>query len=440
MNFTVEDISSVKKKVIFEIPAEQAAQALDEAYNDLKKTAKIKGFRPGKVPRSVLEHRYAREMKKDVGGSLIQSSWLDFAKESQLAILGMPEIDPGDFDDTGAFKYSATIEVAPQIADIDFKGMHLTQNVYRIPNEMIARQLEAQQRFQADKKPLEEKRPLQSGDLALVDYEGFKDGEAFAGTPRSAGATLRVGAGQILPDFDHQLLGMQAGETREITITFPDEYGKLELAGQQITFQVTLHDILEEILPPIDDAFAKKLGNYESLEALKKSIADDLQARYTQRSQQELHEEVFETLLARTDFEVPEVLIKIEQDNIVRDFVRFFEMQNVSMEERGLNPDQFGGKYRDVAEKQARRHLILDKLAHQENLTVPDDMLEQEYVKISHSNQSSLEDIKTFFSNNPEKLAGLKQTLLENEALQRVINAGKIDKVESDAVIDGPGA
>lgn len=428
MNFTVENINSVKKKVVVEIPANEAARALDEAYNELKGSVTIKGFRPGKVPRAVLERRYGKNIQQEVGSKLLQDSWVDFVRENQLAMAGPPEINLGGFDASGAYTYSAVIEVFPEIADIDLKSLELIKPIYQVTEAEVEKQLETQQQFLAEKRPLAVPRPVASNDLILLDYEGFKDGQPFSGTPKLSNDTLRVGRSRILPDFDHQLLGMEPGSTREITVNFPEEYPKSEMAGQQITFQVTLHHILEEILPPLDDAFARQLGDYATLEELKEAIRKDLQAGYEQRSEQELQEAAHQALLDRVQFDVPEALIKAELEFISQDIQKMFKFQNLS-EEQGPTPEMVEQRYRGLAEKQARRHLILKKIIEQEKLTLPDEALEKAYQDIHAMNQKPLDEIRAFFTSNSDKAESLKYTLLEKEALQKVIQISAVKQV-----------
>ena len=182
MQVTVEDLSSVKKVLHIEIPEDKVVSELDASYKNLKKTAKVKGFRPGKTPRSVLERMYKKDVLADVSSRLIQDSFLDALKETELNIVGNPKLDPPGLEEKGPYKYDATIEVRPEIEDIDFKGLALKKTLYKISDEEINAQLKMLQKSLAQQKTVEEDRPIKEDDFALIDYEGFKDGKPYAET------------------------------------------------------------------------------------------------------------------------------------------------------------------------------------------------------------------------------------------------------------------
>ena len=297
MQVTVEDVSSIKKVMHIEIPQAEVVRELDKAYKDLKKNAKIKGFRPGKAPRSVLERMFKKDVQADVSSRLIQSSFSDAIRETELKIVGYPQLDPPEMDGGAPYRYSATVEIAPQIADIDFKGLELERTNYTISDEEINAQLTMLQKNLAKLNPVKEDRGLQIGDYALIDYEGFKDGKPFEATARTQDFTLKIGDGVILPEFDEQLIDLKAGAVKEFTITFPEDYFNAQLAGQVVDFKVTFNDIRNEVLPEIDDELAKKLGKYDSLEDLKEAISDNLRQGYDKRIEQELNEQIFNKLL-----------------------------------------------------------------------------------------------------------------------------------------------
>ena len=198
MQVTVEDISSVKKTLHVEIPREDVVREIDKAYDEIKKSAKIKGFRPGKVPRSVLEKMFRKDVLADVSSRLIQSSFIDAVKEKDLRVVGRPQLDPPEIDISQPYKYAATVEVTPPIADIDLKGMQLKRSVYAVSETEVDAQLKMLQKNLARLEKIADNRPVSDGDHLLVDFEGFKDGRPFAGTPKTENFTLKVGAGAVL--------------------------------------------------------------------------------------------------------------------------------------------------------------------------------------------------------------------------------------------------
>jgi len=436
MKFTVEDVNTVKKILHIEIPKEDVAIELDEAYKNLKKGAKVKGFRPGKAPRSVLERLYKKDVNGNVSSKLIQDSIIDAIKEAELKIIGNPIVDPPELNGNESYKYDATIEVNPEIEKIDFKGLNLKRTLYKVSDEEVDAQLKMLQKNLAQKKPIEKDRPVQDGDFVVIDYEGFNDGKPFAETQKTNDFIIKVGEGHISKDFDSGLVGMKPEENKEIKVNFPKDYFNDKLANLEITFHVKLKEIREEVLPEIDDEFAKNLGKYKTLSSLKKEITDNLKKGYAKRVEQELNEQIFTALIEKTDFEVPEVLVNYELDNIIEEAERSFAFYNKSMEEHGITRETISEEYRDTAEKQVRRHLILNKVIQQENMTLPDKDLDAGYEEMSQNFQQPIEEIKNFYNQNKDKLEFFKQTLLEKNAITLIIDNSLIEDKEPDAKQD----
>jgi trigger factor len=433
MEFTVKDESSVKKTFHVEIPREEVRRELDKAYNELKKSVKLKGFRPGKVPRSVLEQRFGKEVRSDVSMRLIQSSMADAIKQSELNIVSQPQVDPPELDISTAYAYDATVEISPQIEDLDFKGLELKRPAYRVTEKEIDAQIKSLQKSLAQHQKISEQRPAQDGDIVLIDYEGFKDGQPFAGIGKSENFTLKIGAEAISKNFDEALIGMTPGDTREIEVSFPDDFGNQDLAGQDTTFKVALNEIREELLPPIDDELARKAGPYENLTELRQQIRQNLEQGYAKRVEQELNEQIFSQLLEKSDFEVPDSVVEAELEGIIEEAERSFSYRNTSMEELGLTRESIAEKYQDTAVKQVKRHYILSKIVDQEHLELSDRELDEGFNEMAQNFNHPVEEIKGFYNQNQDKLALFKHTLLEKKAIKLIIDSSKISDVEPES-------
>jgi len=432
MQVTVEDLSTVKKVLHIEIPQKVVVGELDKAYKDLKKNAKVKGFRPGKTPRTVLERLYKKDVNADVSSKLIQKSLIDALKEAELNIVGRPEVEPPIADGKGPYKYDATVEIEPEIETVEFKGLTLKKNLYKVSAEEMDAQLKMLQKNLAQQKTLEEDRPAREGDFVLVDYEGFKDGKPFAETQKTENFTLKIGDGPILKEFDEQLIGMSAGETREVKVHFPEDYFNNKVAGLEVTFNVKLNGIREVVLPTIDDEFAKDLGQYETLKQLKDEIRNNLIKGYEKRSEQEVQEQVFTALFEKVNFEVPDSLIDFELGGIIEEVERTLTYHGSSLEERSLTKEDLAEKYRDTAEKQVRRRLILKKIVKQENLTLSDEDLENGYKDMAKAFNRPVEEIKNFYEQKGSNIEVFKTSLLEKKALKLIIENSSQEIVEPE--------
>jgi len=432
MNFSVEDQSAVKKKLTIEVPQEDVTRELDNAYKELKKNAKVKGFRPGKTPRSVLERLYGKDVRVDVSSRLIQDSFIEVLKESEMNVVGMPDIDPPELKAGEAFTFVATVEVNPELENYKIDGFQLKKTLYRATDEEVDAQLQMLRNNLARMVPIEEDRPVADGDYVVVDYEGLKDGKPFAETQRTENFSMKIGDGMIHPDIDAGLVGLKAGESTEVSVQFADDYFNEKLAGLAITFLIDLKEIREQHLPEIDDEMAKRLGQFESLDDLKAKINENLAMGYTKRQEQELNEQVFAALLDQQEFEVPESMVAHELENIVAEAKQKFAYHNTSMEELGLDDEQLNTNYRETAVNQVRRHMILGKIISQESLAISDEELENGYQEMADSFNQPVDVIKQFYAQNPERIDVFKHALLEKQAIKLIMDKSSIEEVEPE--------
>lgn len=432
MQITVENVSSVKKILNIEIPEEKVARELDNAYKNLKKTAKVKGFRPGKAPRTVLERLFKKDIHNDVSSKLLQDSFMEALKDNDLNIVGNPKIDPSELDEKGPFRYVATVEIKPEIEAINFKGLTLKKALYRITDEEMDAQLKMLQKNMARQNPITEDRGVLENDFVLIDYEGFKDGKPFEETQKTENYTLKVGQGQILKTFDEELVGMKPGDNREIKVKFPEDFSNEKLANFEITFQVTLHAIKEEVLPEIDDEFAKQFGQYETLDDLKNAITENLNQGYAKRVEQEMNEQIFTTLIEKTEFELPDSMVDYELEGIIEEVERSLAYHNKSLEDQGLSREILLEKHRETAEKKVRRHLILGKIIEQENITLSDEELENGFAEMAKAVNQPVEEIKNYYKQNDENLEVFKHTLLEKQTIKLIIENSTIEEEEPE--------
>ena len=433
MPFKVEDVSSVKKTLHIEIPQDEVARELDKAYNQLKKSAKVKGFRPGKVPRSVLERMFKKDVHADVSSRLIQSSFIDAIKQTELNIVGNPELDPPELVADRPYKFDATVEITPEIDDIDFKGLKLKRTLYAASDDEVGIQLKSLQKGMAQQEKISEDRPARKEDFVSLDLKGFHNGEPVAEFSNTENLSLQIGKAMISKDFDDQLIGMKPGDSKAFSVKFAKDFPNEKLADREIDFQVVLNEIRQEILPPINDALAKKAGSYQSLDELKNVILDNLKQGYEKRSEQEINEQIFTSLIAKTEFEVPDTMVEMELEGIIEEAERSFAYRNTSMEEMGLTREKIAEKYRDTALKQVKRHLILGKIIDQESLKLDDEELESGLKEMAEGFNQPLEEIKKYYDQNQDKLGYFKHTLLEKKAIKLIIDNSAITDVNPEA-------
>jgi trigger factor len=434
MKVTVENRSSVKKVMHIEIPEADVASALNDAYQTLKKTAKVKGFRPGKTPRGVLERLYKKDVNADVVSKLIQDAYVDALKETELKVVGSPVVDPPELADKGDYCFDAEVEIQPEIADIDFTGLKLKKNLYKASDEEVDVQIKMMQKNLAKREPIDEQRPAQRGDFVQVDYEGFKDGQPFDETKKTENFVIKLGDAHIAEAFDNGVEGMNPGDEKEITVTFPDDYFNKKLAGHTVDFKVKLNEIRKEVLPEIDDEMAKQLGPFSTMNEVIEKIKENLTQGYDKRTEQELNEQIFSQILEKTDFEVPDVMVDYELNHIITDAERSFSYHNKTFEEAGISRESLSAKYRETAEKQVRRQLILGKIIEQEKMELAAEDLEKGFEEMAATYNQPVDVIKGIYGNSGDKVELFKHALLEKQAIKLIMERNEIEMIEPEKV------
>ena len=420
MQVTVEDVNSVKKILHISVPAEAVAEKMEEAFNTLRKNAKVKGFRPGKAPRSVLERLYRQELRDDVTEAVIKENLPQAILETKLQVVGPPKVTPPALEKDRAYDFDATVETLPPIETIDISGLSLKKTLYRATDEEVDLQMKLLRKNMGSLKPLAEARPAQKDDYILIDYEGAGPDAADPEFGKTENFTLQIGAGKVVKDFEDGVTGMSIGETRTIAVTFPDTYFKKEMAGRSVQFSITLKDIREEVLPELDDAFAKKMGSYESVEALSAHIRKNLQEGYDKRCEQEINEQIYQALLDRTPFECPEILVERELEIMMDEYEQTLSQREMKLEDVGLSREDLAKTYKEAAEKQVRRYIILDKLIEQEKVELPEGELSSAFEDMAKSLNLPKDRVEKYYEASPERLDAFKHTLLQKETLKIV--------------------
>lgn len=440
MQFTIEEKSSVKKVLSFEISKEDVVKELNKAYGELKKKADVKGFRKGKIPRKVLENRFSKDVHADVAPRLIQESFIEAIQQENLNIVGSPQMDPPELDPQSSYKFDVTIEVKPQIDDIDFEGIELERTKYEISDGEVESQIHMIQKTMAKKETVKEERPVNEDDFVLIDYEGFLGGEAYDKTPKIENFVMKINSSVMPKEFSEKLIGVIPVQDLEIEVVYEDDHHDENLKGKTILYKVSLKEIQEEILPEINDEMVQGLGDFKTLDDVRKSIRENLEKGYEQRIKHEMSEQVFQALLKKYEFEVPDAMIEAELNGITMEAEQAYAANNTTLEEAGLSKEKLRTEYREVAAKQARRHLILDKIITQTEMELTDEELEKSFEEMAVGMNAPVDSIKNYFNMDPKQLEYYKHTQLEKKAVELIIEKGSVTEVEPDAVEDGTPA
>jgi trigger factor len=421
MKASVEEISSIKKKVSVEIPEDQIAKEVDSFYKDLGKKAKIKGFRPGKVPRNILERYFKDYVKAEVVQKLIQDTYPQALSEKDLQPVSPPTIDPGEFEHGKPFQYSVVIEVKPDIKLEGYTGLKIEGKKEEVKDEEIEERLKALQNLHANLKTISDVRPILAGDYVIIDYEASLDGKPLEGG-KAIDFTVEVGSGQFIPAFEEKLIGVKPEGESDIEVSFPEDYGYQKWAGKTISFHVKIKEIKEKILPPLDDEFAKDLGDYSCFEELKTKLRGEIEKEKELALERQLKDQMVDQLLAANPFEVPESLVEEQTKALVSDTKLRLSAQGLELKNLGLTEEKLQGDYKTMAEKQVRTFLILEKIAGQEGISVTDEEANDRLREISERMHQKFDVVKRYYEKNsllPEVKTGIIRDKTLNFLLEK---------------------
>jgi trigger factor len=421
MKANVEEISSIKKKVSIEISEDQVTKEVESFYKDLGKKAKIKGFRPGKVPRNILERYFKDYVKAEVIQKLIEETYPKALSETDLQPISPPVIDPGEFEEGKPFQYSAVLEVKPEIKLEGYTGLKIEGKKEEVKDEEVEERLKALQNLHANLKTISEARPIQAGDYVIVDYEASMGGKPLEGG-KAIDFTVEVGSGQFIPAFEEKLIGLKLEEEKEIEISFPEDYGYQKWAGKTISFHVKIKEIKEKILPPLDDEFAKDLGDYSSFEELKAKLKGEIEKEKELGLERQLKDQVVDQLLEANPFEVPESLVEEQTKTLVSDTKLRLAAQGVDLKNLGLSEEKLQEDYKAMAQKQVKTFLILEKIAGQEGIAVTDEEADDRLREMSERMHQKFDVVKRYYEKNglfPEVKAGIIRDKTLNFLLEK---------------------
>jgi trigger factor len=437
MKVNVEELSPTKKVMHVEIPEEDVAKHLEKAFKNLKASVNLRGFRPGKVPMSILERRFGRQVHLEVSGELIQDSYGKALGEADLRPVGEPSLDQPELAEKGQpYHYSATVEVCPVLEDLDVKGLDLEKRIHTVDDEEVDTHLKMLQKRSAQLKNVEEDRPVQDKDIVIIDYEGFLDGEPFEEAGKTDNFQVEIGSGQILPEFEEQLIGMKTGDTEDVEVPFPEDYYNPALAGKKVSFRVTLKEIKEEILPQLDDEFAKDLGEYETLDEVKAAIKEDLEKKYEAETQRQLREQVVDKLIEQSEFDLPEALVESELSRMVKDAQGMMAQRGITPDESEEGTKALSEKYHPLAERKVREYLLIEKVIEQEGIELTDEMLDKAYQDFADALHQPVDVIRRYHENSQEAREVFQQKALEKSAMDYIIANSNVQQVEMETEKD----
>ncbi|MBI1909154.1 MAG: trigger factor [Deltaproteobacteria bacterium] len=420
----IEDLSPIKKKMEVSLPTEEVTSALNQAYQKIQQKAHIKGFRPGKVPQSVLEQYYKPDAEEGALRELVNKSYPEALTEAGLLPVSPPEIQVNEFGGEKGLHYLATFEVRPEIEVRGYDGLKLTQDKLGVEEKEVQERLEFLRERAARLVPVSDSRKPKAGDVVTIHYAGFAGERNFTnGIVKDYVAEL--GKGYLLADFEKELLTFDKGETRKIRLKLPADFPEKTLAGQEVIYEVTLGDLKEKILPEPNDEFAKDLGPFQTLEEIKTRIQSDVQKEKEHHGRAQLKEQIVEKLLEKNQFLVPEGMIHGELEAMWRSFLNYLQNQGIPQEKSGVTLEEFFAKNRDVAIKRVQTLLLFEAVAKKENISVSSDEIQKKFEEMAPAVKQSPESLRKMYEGRG-LITPLEESLRAEKTLDFVLGTAKI--------------
>ena len=424
MGYQIEDLGKNMIKLTIDCPAADFEDAIQKAYQKNKNKLNIQGFRKGKAPFAVVTKMYGKEMfYEEAANLLIPDAYEAAAKECGETLVSRPEIDVTQIESGKDFIFTATVAKKPEVTLGQYKGVTVDKVAVEVTDDEINEELKKTQEQNAREITIED-RPVQDGDTAVIDYEGFQDGVAFAGG-KGENHPLVIGSHSFIEGFEEQLIGKNVGEECEVNVTFPEAYHAPELAGKPAVFKCKVNAIKAKELPELDDEFASEVSEFETLAEYKEDIKKNLTEKKEKEAKTKKEDQAVEKAVANATMEVPEAMVQATQEQMAEDFAYRLQSQGLKLEQyfqfTGLNKKTFLDQMKPQAEKRINTRLVLEAIVKAENIEVSDEEIEAEIQKMADQYHMEPAQVKEYMGE--ENLNSMKLDLACQKAVTIVADS-----------------
>ena len=424
MSLQVEKLEKNMAKLTIEVPAEKVEAALQNAYLKNRKQISVPGFRKGKVPRQMIEKMYGTSIfYDDAVNAMIQEAYPEATKECDLEIVSRPNVEVVQIEKGKPFIFTAEVAVKPEVTLGQYKGIEVEKVDTTATDEEVAAELDKEREANSRTITVED-RAVQDGDMTVIDFEGFVDGEAFEGG-KGTDYPLTIGSGAFIPGFEEKLVGAEIGKEVEVDVTFPEEYHAKELAGKPAVFKCTVKEIKVKELPELDDDFAQDVSDFDTLEEYKADVRKKVEEKKAADAKAKKEDAVIEKIIEGATMEIPDAMVETQAERMVDEFAQRLQMQGLSMEQymqfTGGNVQAMVEQSKPQALKRIQSRLVLEAVAAAENLVASEEETEAELSKMAEQYKMEVEKLKDLLGE--EELKNIKEDLAIQKAVDLVTEA-----------------
>jgi trigger factor len=427
MAVKVEDVSPIKKKILFDISWLEVKKELDTVYKNVGKKAKIKGFRQGRVPRNVLESLYKEHAEDEAISNLVNRYYWEALKENKINAVAQPDIDNNGLESEKNFTFTAIVEVEPIIEPTGYVGLEIEKEKYEVKDSDVEARLEEVRDMFSTMEEVEVDRGVSEGDFVVIDFEGFVDGKPLK-EMKAENYLLEVGSKRFVPGFEEQLIAMKKNKTEQIRIKLPDDYHAKNLAGEEVVFYVKLKNIKEKKLPEIDDKFIKNFDKYESLDDLKKDMKKTLEEENIARANSAFKSLIIEKLLENNQFEVPQAFVNRQVSYMIADTQRRMAMRGMKRDETPERYKELYDHYKDEAAKIVRTTLLLKNIGEKESISVSDQEIEEKIRELAQLRGQNYDTLKESLESG-NMIEDIRNEILNTKVFDFIEDKAKVEIV-----------
>ncbi|MGH8763177.1 MAG: trigger factor [Nitrosospira sp.] len=420
MQSNVEDLGALERRLNVSVPQENIETEVESRLKRLARTAKIHGFRPGKVPLKIVMQQYGPQVRQEVMGDVLQKNFSEAVREKKLRVAGYPRFEPKLTEENASeFEFSATFEVYPDVALGDLSGIRIEQPVTEVTGADVDKTLEVLRKQRVQYEPAE--RQALPGDRVNIDYRGVIDGVEFAGG-KAENFTLVLGEGRLLKDFEEPLAGMSAGQSKTFEVTFPADYHGKDVAGKTAAFEVRLNGVEASRLPEVDAEFARLLGVTDgNIEKMRSEIQANLEREVSKRAKAKIKEQVMQALLDATTVQAPKALVELELERLMQDARHDLESRGMNAKNVPLPRDLF----HERAQRRVSLGLILGELVKVHSLHTRPEQVRAVVEDLAQSYENPDEVVKWHYSSS-DRLSGVESAVLEDNVVTWVLEKAVI--------------
>ena len=411
-------------KLTVEVPAEDVEKAIQGAYQKMKKSINIPGFRKGKAPRQLIEKMYGKEVfYNEAVDAMLPKAYSDAVEECGEEIVSYPKINVEQIESGKPFIFTAEVAVKPAVTLGEYKGIQVEKAPVEVTDEEIQAEVDKEREANSRTVTVED-RAVQKGDIATIDFEGFVDGVAFDGG-KGENYDLEIGSNTFIPGFEDQLVGAEIGKELDVNVTFPEEYGAKELAGKAAVFKCKVNGIKVKELPEADDEFAQEVSEFDTLDAYKEDIKANLLKKKEEEAQRVKEDAVIGKIIEGAQMDIPEAMVEYQTQQMLDDFGRRMQSQGLSLEQyfqfTGMTEDQYKEQMKPRALQNIQSRLVLEAVAAAEKLEATEEDLDAEYAKMAEQYKLDVEKVKEIFGEYQKE--ELKKDIVIQKAAALVTDA-----------------